>query len=132
MDLATVSRSTALLMVSVNDLVSSLSKISSSSGRDNPFMNRSRKCSCRCSACETLASCKKIQFGVGERFTSNWKLNRQKGCFSELANSLEVTVNSSLRIKLFWLTVSKNFEKWSNKITSLTKTITLSNSNQSN
>ena len=41
--------------------------------------------------------CKKIQFGVGESFTSNWKLNRQKGCFSELANSLEVTVNFSLQ-----------------------------------
>ena len=36
--------------------------------------------------------------GHGESFTSNLKLNRQKGCFSELANSLEVTVNFSLHV----------------------------------
>ena len=44
------------------------------------------------------ATVRKSNSGVGESFTSDWKLNRQKGCFSELANSLEVTVYFSLRI----------------------------------
>ena len=33
---------------------------------------------------------------LGDNFTFNWKLNRQTGCFSESANSLEVTVHFSL------------------------------------
>ena len=41
---------------------------------------------------------RKSNSGVGESFTSDWKLNRQKGCFSELASSLEVTVYFSLHI----------------------------------
>ena len=44
---------------------------------------------------------RKSNSGVGESFTSDWKLNRQKGCFSELANSLEVTVILSLQICSF-------------------------------
>ena len=43
------------------------------------------------------ATVSKSNSGVGESFTSDRKLNRQKGCFSELANSLEVTVNFSLQ-----------------------------------
>ena len=38
-----------------------------------------------------LYSVRKSHSRAGESFTSDWKLNRQKGCFSELANSLEVT-----------------------------------------
>ena len=42
---------------------------------------------------------RKSNSGLRESFTSNWKLNRQKGCFSELSNSLEVTVIFSLPVE---------------------------------
>ena len=45
-------------------------------------------------------SVRKSNSGLGESFNSNWKLSRKKGCFSELANSLEVTVYFSLRFAL--------------------------------
>ena len=41
------------------------------------------------------ATVRKSNSWVGESFTSDWKLNRQEGCFSELVNSLEVTVSFS-------------------------------------
>ena len=53
---------------------------------------------------------RKSNSGVGESFTSDWKLNRQKGCFSELANSLEVTVFFSLQICSIGSRLSKNFK----------------------
>ena len=46
---------------------------------------------------------------LGEAFTSNWKLNR-KGCFRELANSLESTVDLSLQRLLFRLTTINSRE----------------------
>ena len=46
-------------------------------------------------------SVRKSNSGLGESFTSNWKLNRQKGCFSELADSFVVTVYFSLQICSF-------------------------------
>ena len=59
---------------------------------------------------ETGFSVRKSNSGLGESFTSNCKLNRQKGCFSELPNSLKVTVNFSFQMLLFRLASSKKFE----------------------
>ena len=53
---------------------------------------------------------RKSNSGLGESFISNWKLNRQKGCFSELADSFVVTVNFSLQICSIGSRLSKNFK----------------------
>ena len=72
-----------------------------------------------------LSHVRKSNSGVGESFTSDWKLNRQKGCFSELANSLEVTVNFSLQIMLFRLASSKTSSKVTIQLLLYRKKITL-------
>ena len=53
---------------------------------------------------------RKSNSGIGESFTSDWKLNRQKGYFSELADSFVVTVNFSLQICSIGSRLSKNFK----------------------